>query len=81
VSYAETAEPIEMPFGMWIPRVEGSMCYECAHWRHLEAGEYDLTVHVRLFCQVTLTTCYYYEAYRTRCDMVDIAFESRTRSV
>ena len=53
MSCAKMAEPIEMQFGLWTwmgPR------------KHLLLpGEYDWTVHMmQPFCQITLTTFYYY---------------------
>jgi len=71
VSPAKTAEPIEMPFGLWT-RVDqwkhkfirihqvAPVCPQWrAHWRHL-ANTIEPSVcdsHAAL-CQITLTTCY-----------------------
>ena len=57
-SPAKTAEPIEVPFGMWTrvgPR--NHILDNGAHWRYL-ANTIEPSVAMRPFCQITLITCY-----------------------
>ena len=61
VSHAKTAEPIQMPFGLWTLVAEGSMCYMGAHWRHLaNTTEPSVCGGDAALCQIIMTTCYYY---------------------
>jgi len=73
VSFAKTAEPIELPFGLWTrvgPRKHKfnrirQPAPTCLHGRaHRPPGEYDWTTRMlrqcMTLCQITLTTSYYY---------------------
>jgi len=55
VKYRDTvrknSEPIEMPFGLRIRVGPRNRVTWGAHWRHLEAGKYDWTVHIRQTCK------------------------------
>jgi len=59
VSCANTAKPIDLPFGLWT-RV-ASMCPRGrAHWRH-RANTIEPSVCCGdAVCQITLTACYHY---------------------
>ena len=72
--YAETAEPIDLPFGLWTRvgpkevkfnrnRQVVPMCpHGRADWRHLaNMTELSICGSDAVFCQNTLTTCYYDE--------------------
>jgi len=69
VSCAKTAEPIDLPFGLWTLvgrrkhkfnriRKMASMCpHGRAHWRHLaNAIELSICGGDAVLCQITLTT-------------------------
>ena len=60
VSCAKTAEPIEMPFGLWIQVVPGKYVLH-REYRLAPPSEYDWTVRVRRRCGhmlITLISCY-----------------------
>jgi len=60
VSCAKTAEPIEMPFGVWtrVGRRKHVLDGD-AHWHHQSnAIEQSMCGGDAAFCQITLTTCY-----------------------
>jgi len=59
VSYVKTAEPIEMPFGIWTQVVQGSIIRRSANWRSYLANttEPSMCGADAVFCQITLTTC------------------------
>jgi len=64
VSPANTAEPIETPFGLWnrvAPRNHVLDNVHSAHWRNL-ANTYEpfMCAGDAAFCQITLTTCYHF---------------------
>jgi len=58
VSGAKTAEPTEMPLGMWTRRSNEACIRLGAPWRHLSnVTEPSVCGGDAAFCQVTLTTC------------------------
>jgi len=73
VNCAETAEPIDLPFGLWtqvgrkkhkfnrICQVAPMCPHGRAHWRYLASTiEPSVCGGDAVLCQITLTTCYYY---------------------
>jgi len=81
VSPAETAEPIEMPFGLWIGWAEEaqfqsySPCSANApSWRRLaNTIEPSVCGGDSALCQITLSTCYYSCCCcRRRCNLIDV---------
>jgi len=73
MSCAETAEPIDLPFGLWtqVGRRKDKFSHICqpgvpmcphvrAHWRHLaNTIEPSVCGGSPFLCQITFTTCYY----------------------
>jgi len=81
VSCAETAEMIDLPFGLWtrvgrrkhkfsrIRQVAPTCPHVTAHWRHLENRiEPSVCGGDAVLQQISVTTCYYYyvKRYQTR---------------
>ena len=68
MSCAKTAEPIEMPFGIWtrVGPVKHALCgVHSAHWRNLtNTIEQSMCGGSSACCQITLITCYYYCCHR-----------------
>ena len=73
MSCAETAEPIDLPFGLrtrvgrrkhefnHIRQVAPTCLHGRAHWRHLaNTIEPSVCGSDVVLCQITLTTCYHY---------------------
>jgi len=61
VSCVRTAEPIEMPFGLWtrMGRRKDVLHGEGAHWRHpANTTEPSACGGDATLCQLTLTTCH-----------------------
>ena len=65
ISCAKTAEPINLPFGLWTWVGQRSTCSiifaKWHQWRHLaNTIESSVCGGDAALCQITLTTCYYY---------------------
>jgi len=79
VSPAKTAEPIEMPFGIWTRvGVRKHVLGADAHWRHLaNTNEPSMCRSDAACCQITLTTCLHSSPFfSTPNDMLYNAFQS-----
>jgi len=66
VNCVQTAERIEMPFGLWTRMGPWKRVLVCgAHWRHLvNTIEPPMCDGDAAFCQITLTTCLISCSYR-----------------
>ena len=71
MSCARTAEPIDLPFGLWTRWAGGStrsIELGKAQWRHLaNTIEPSVCGGDAVLCQITLTTCYAYTLHIFKC--------------